>query len=153
MSASVLFTCLLSFQQLTVGPAPASVGEELVLRATIAKDGEPVAAGVPPVQTAAEGVAVTLALPDGSTRDVGTTDASGALRFRPEVAGQHAFVATIDGVRCLASLAVAPARNRWLLGIVCVPLGVALLWLQVRRLAAGRAASARVADAQAAGGD
>jgi hypothetical protein len=135
---------LLSFQQLTVGPVPSCVGQEVVVRATAL--GEPAVkpgAAVDPVQFAAAGVMVSLELPDGTSREIGVTDASGLLKFHPEVPGQHAFSADISGVRCVASLPIAPARDRWLLAIVCVPLGLAVLWLQIRRLLASRRRVAR----------
>ena len=139
MSSVVVLTCLLSLQQLTVGPVPSSVGQELVVRAT--ELGEPVAnpgSAADVVREAVAGVMVSLELPDGSLREIGLTDAAGLLKFRPEVPGQHAFSADLSGVRCVASLPIAPARNRWLLGFVCVPLGLAVMWLQMRRLLAGR---------------
>jgi hypothetical protein len=139
VSTVVVLTCLLSLQQLTVGPAPSSVGQELVVRATVL--GEPAVkpgSAAEAVPEAAAGVVVSLELPDGTSRELGVTDASGLLKFHPEVPGQHAFSADLSGVRCVASLPIAPARNRWLLAIVCVPLGLAVMWLQIRRLLAGR---------------
>lgn len=100
-------------------------------------------AAVDPVQFAVAGVMVSLELPDGTSREIGVTDASGLVKFHPEVPGQHAFSADISGVRCVASLPIAPARDRWLLAIVCVPLGLAVLWLQIRRLLASRRRVAR----------
>lgn len=93
------------------------------------------------VQSAAAGIAVSLELPDGTSRNIGVTDAAGMLKFQPKVPGQYAFSASISGVRCVASMPVAPERSRWLLAIVCVPLGLALLWLQIRRLLASRRAA------------
>ena len=116
----------------------------MVVRATAL--GEPAVkpgAAVDPVQFAAAGVMVSLELPDGTSREIGVTDASGLLKFHPEVPGQHAFSADLSGVRCVASLPIAPARDRWLLAIVCVPLGLAVLWLQIRRLLASRRRVAR----------
>ena len=141
MSASVVLTCLFAVQQLTVGPVPSAVGHQVVLRATALADlaVEP-GASADPVQSAAAGTAISLELPDGSSRQIGATDAAGVLRYELEVPGQHAFSANISGVRCVASMPVAPARNRWLLAIVCIPLGLAMLWLQLRRLLAGRKA-------------
>jgi hypothetical protein len=121
----------------------ATVLNEPVLRAAVLGEPAPAESAVTPdaseepAQRAAAGIAVSLELPDGSSRELGVTDAFGVLKFQPEVPGQHAFSASISGVRCVASLPIAPARNRWLLAIVCVPLGLALLWLQIRRLRAG----------------
>lgn len=87
---------------------------------------------------AAAGVEVAIELPDGTVRPVGVTDADGMLRFTATSVGLHAFSASIGGVRCVTTIPVAPARNRWLLAIVCVPLGLAVSWLQLRRLLARR---------------
>jgi len=121
-------TCLFALQQLQVGPVPTQVGSEVVVSAT--DDAMPAAA-----------VAVEVELPDGSRRSVGATDEAGALRFTPEVAGQHVFVATIDGVRCVAPIAVGAARRRWLLALAGVPLGLALLFVHLRRLRSARVAA------------
>lgn len=87
------------------------------------------------------GLEVAVELPDGTTRQLGTTDATGAIRFVPDMPGPHVYSATIDGVRCIASVAFGPARRTWWLAIVCVPLGLALLWVHGRRLFARPASS------------
>ena len=139
MSASVVLTCLFAFQQLHVGPEPASVGQEMVVTATQLQQPKP-GPGIAalPVQVAAAGIEIALELPDRSVRALGNTGSDGLLRFPADVAGSLAVSATIDGVRCVPAFVVAPARSRWLLGIVSIPLGLALLWLQVRRLIASR---------------
>ena len=66
------------------------------------------------------------------------TGADGGLRFTPEAVGLHAFAASIDGTRCVVPVAVGPERRRWLLGLACVPLGVALLVALLRRASTRR---------------
>lgn len=114
-------TCLFALQQLQVGPMPTQVGKEVFVTATDAA--MPAAA-----------VVVEVELPDGSRRPAGATAEDGRLRFTPQVAGQHVFVATIGGVRCVAPIAVGAERNRWLLGLASVPLGLALLFVHLRRV-------------------
>lgn len=109
-------------QQLAVDPVPALVGQEVAVRATTLEE-KPVG-----------GLAVAVELPDGTTRELGKTDAAGEVAFTADVAGPHVLSATIDGVRCVASVAFGPARKTWWLAIVCVPLGLALLWVHGRRL-------------------
>ncbi|MCK5944946.1 MAG: hypothetical protein KAI24_23365, partial [Planctomycetes bacterium] len=109
MSSALAVTCLFALQQLQVAPVTTQVGRAVVVTATRAA--EPVG-----------GVAIEAKLPDGSRRPVGTTRDDGTLRFTPEVAGTHAFAATIDGVRCATPLQVAEHRRRWLLGLASVPL-------------------------------
>ena len=138
MTSYVLLTCLFSLQQLHVDPVSSVVGAEVAVRASQPK---PLglqndAIGLP--QVAAPGVEVEIELPDGMTRVLGVTDSDGLLRFTPTSVGLHAFSASIHGVRCVTTIPIAPARNRWLLGIVCVPLGLAVLWLQLRRVLARR---------------
>lgn len=118
-------TCLLAMQQLQVGPVPTHVGSELVVTASI--DSAPRA-----------GVLVAVQTPDGDERRAGVTDAAGTLRFVPAEPGLHAFVASLDGVRCVAPISVGPPRRRWLLALASVPLGVALLVVLIRRAAQRR---------------
>ncbi len=113
-------TCALALQQLQAAPLPAQVGAEVVVAARGA-------AG--PV----EGLRVEVELPSGVRQPAGITGADGALRFTPDAVGLHAFAASIDGVRCVLPVAVAPQRRRWLLGLACAPLGVALLVVLLRR--------------------
>lgn len=85
-------------------------------------------------------------MPDGTRRELGATDADGAVAFTAVMAGPHVFSATINGARCVASVAFGAARKPWLLAIVCVPLGLALLWVYVRRMLAGTAVGNAAAD-------
>ena len=113
-------TCLFALQQLHVAPSPASVGAELQVRATTAS-GEPA------------DVAVELELPDGRRRPLGATGSAGRLTCVLEQPGPHAFRASVDGVRCVVSVVAAPARRRWALALASVPLGLALLFVHLRR--------------------
>jgi hypothetical protein len=125
MSLAVVLAGALALQQLEVAPFPATVGEPVVVHA---KRGDaPIA-----------GLAVRATLPDGSEVACGETAANGECRFVPEHAGQHVFIASIDGVRTLAPLAVRAARARWPLAIGAVPLGLALLWWNLRALSRAR---------------
>ena len=117
-------------QQLAVDPVPALVGQEVSVRATTVED-KPVG-----------GLVVAVEMPDGTSRELGKTDANGKLAFTAAVPGPHVMSASIDGVRCVASVAFGPARKTWWLAIVCVPLGLALLWVHGRRLFTRSAQSA-----------
>ncbi len=120
VTAAVTLACLLLAQDLTVAPARTEVGAEVVVTV---RRGDAPAASVP----------VVVEFPDGSRRELGETDAGGRLGFEPDRDGMHALRATVDGVRCVTPLAVAPARRRWLLAFGSVPLGLVLLWLHLRR--------------------
>lgn len=140
VSFTATVTCLFVLQQLQVAPLPARVGDELTVRAT---------RGVEPVA----GVVVEVELPDGSRNVLGETGAGGGLVFRPSLSGDHAFFAEVDGVRCIAPVGVGPEwRGVWL-ALGSVPLGLALLWVQLRAWRARREeppsearAEARVTD-------
>lgn len=113
----VLFCAL---QQLAVEPYPATVGDPVVVRA-IAPAGPMAGLGVAVVQ------------PDGTRRELGTTDGAGVARFVPEVAGEHQFVAERGGTTLLAPLPVLPPRRRTPYILVCAPLGLVLLFSIWRR--------------------
>ena len=146
VTSYVLLTCLFSLQQLHVDPVSSVVGAEIAVQASQPKSLGAEAGAVGSVQVAAAGVAVAMESPDGMNRPVGVTDVDGVLRFTPSSVGLHAFSASIRGVRCVTTISVAPARNRWLLAIVCVPLGLAVLWLQLRRVRAGRPKAVAATD-------
>ena len=87
-------------------------------------------------------VEVTVTLPGGEVRALGQTDRNGALSFTAELAGLHETAAEVAGVRCVAPITFGPSRQRrWLL-FGSAPLGLALLWLQWRRLRGRRTAAA-----------
>ena len=126
MSLGLTIVCGLAVQQLAVAPFPATVGEPVVV--TVRRDGAPLV-----------GIEFAVDLPAGISRACGATGADGNLRFLPEVAGDHLFVATIGGVRQLLPLAVRPRVDKWPLAIASVPLGLALLWWHLSRVRGRRA--------------
>jgi hypothetical protein len=128
---------LLGLQLLAVEPSPAEVGQPVAVQATAAS-------------RAVAGLVVEALLPDGRRRELGRTDGDGVLRFAPEQAGEHRFVARIDGVRVIAPLQVLPSRRRWLVALACVPLGVVLL-VRIWRLGRGAQAGAGAATGHGAG--
>ena len=76
---------------------------------------------------------IRIRFPDGRLEPIGTTDERGERRFVPTVAGRHAVSATHHGVTLLAPLyAEEPFRRIWY-AVICVPLGLALLWRNLRR--------------------
>ncbi len=114
----------LALQQFSVLPFPCEVGQTAVFSAE--QDGEPIAA-----------LQVVIERPDGSSWDVGATDANGKVAFVPTTAGQHMCVARRGRVRWVAPLQVVRAPMRWLYAAVCTPLGLTLLWLSLRRRRVG----------------
>ncbi|MCB9879844.1 MAG: hypothetical protein H6835_19810 [Planctomycetes bacterium] len=116
--------CWFALQQLAAVPESPVAGEPVLVSARLA-DGP------------ASGVSVQVVLPDGVRRPIGETDSDGALRFVPETAGQHTFVADVGGVRCLTPVFAQQRAGRWLLAVGSVPLGLALLWIQLRRIRRG----------------
>lgn len=110
----------LALQQFSVLPFPCEVGQTATFSAE--QDGKPVV-----------GLQVVVERPDGTTWDVGTTDAAGKVAFVPTAAGQHICVARRDRARWVAPLQVVHAPLRWLYAAVCTPLGLALLWTSLRR--------------------
>ena len=123
MTSVLAASCLFVLQHLHASPAPARVGDEVVV---VARD----AAGDPAATP------VEVLLPGGALRSIGGTDGDGVLRFVPEEAGLYAFSTSLGGVRCVAPVTVAAARPRWLLALATAPLGLALLYRHLRRLRA-----------------
>jgi hypothetical protein len=110
----------LLLQQLQVAPFPAEAGQAVVVRASDAAGPRP-------------GLAVDVELPDGTRRQVGSTDGHGEIGFVPEVPGPYCYRAELDGVRLVAPHMVVALRRRWLLALACVPLGLVLLWRTLTR--------------------
>lgn len=106
--------------QLRVETRAPAVGDEVVLR--IVHDDRP-----------AQGIAVEVELPDGSRQSVAATDGAGLVRFVPDRPGRHVFTAIVGGTRTLAPFFVAARRRQWPLALATVPLGLALLWWNLRR--------------------
>jgi hypothetical protein len=115
----VLLLSGLLIQDLAVQPFPAVVGEPVVV--TMRRDGAPLA-----------GVELVVETPDAAAVSGLRTDAAGQAQFIAERPGHHVVVAVVDGVRQVAPLPVVPARARWPLALAAVPLGLALLWRNLR---------------------
>jgi len=111
----VTFVCAAALQQLHLEPYPGEVGEPVTV--TASRDGSALA-----------GLAVTVELPDGSSRAIGLTDAEGCGQFVPEAVGSYVYSAVVGGVRTLAPHRVVAPRRRWWLALGTMPLGLALLW-------------------------
>jgi hypothetical protein len=84
-------------------------------------------------ESAIRGIPVEAMQPDGSTQRIGTTEDGGHLRFQPTAIGEWVFAIQDGKARVVAPMRVLPARNRWIYGIVCVPLGLVLLVAIARR--------------------
>ena len=75
--------------------------------------------------------------PSGSQVQLGETDANGEVVFVPDQVGDWELRADLTGgkLRLIRLLSVVPAPRRWLYALICVPIGLLLLWtnLRVRR--------------------
>ena len=84
------------------------------------------------------GVPVVVVPPHAPPVELGATDATGIVTFQPAAEGRYEFRATLpDDVRLIALYDVRAVRSRWRLAMVCVPAGLVLLWLNVRRRGGG----------------
>ena len=122
MLGVVALLCL--FQRLDPEPYVCHPGQAVTLRA-VAADNRP-----------CPGVLVRVVNPGGTERGLGTTDASGLARFTPAGVGVHELRGQFPGGGPLVLVTyhvVAPPR-RWLYAVVLTPLGLVLLWWNVRRL-------------------
>jgi len=126
VSLGATIVWVMAAQQLTVVPYPGTTGQPVVV--SVQRDDTPVA-----------GVEFEVASPGGATRSCGATGSDGRLRFVPEVAGEHVFVCSIDGVRHVMPLAVRGHVDKWPLAVASVPLGLALLWWNLSRARGRRA--------------
>ncbi|MBM4060498.1 MAG: hypothetical protein FJ265_05300 [Planctomycetes bacterium] len=125
MSLCVTVLCVSLAQQLSVTPFPAEVGEVVTVRAERVASAD--LARVPIVD-----LAVTVELPDGSRRELGATGGTGEVQHVPQQPGNYVYSAVVGEVRVAAPHRVVRAR-RWLPALACVPLGLALLWYNLRR--------------------
>lgn len=112
---------VLSFalQQLSVSPYPSASGEPVV--ATLRQNGAPMA-----------GVALSLELAGGNAVALTATDAAGEVRFAAPEPGEHFVTAQHGELRIVAPLRVVAVPSRWLPAAACVPLGLLLLWQNLR---------------------
>lgn len=126
------YLCCLVLQQLAVAPFPAEVGQSVTVSA---ERPERLAAGGldQPARQPIAALRITVEQPDGSRVEVGSTDAAGVAHFVPRQVGTHVYSAEVGGVRIVAPHRVVASRPRWLLALVCVPLGLALSWQHLRR--------------------
>jgi len=147
----VTFVCWMAAQQLSATPFPAEVGESVTVRVVRnVRDASPdqVPLSRDPMDRGAvrpashevplAGQRVEVELPDGQQQFVGVTDADGVVQFVPEQVGAYVWKTAVDGVSLLAPHRVIPARPRWLVASVCVPLGLLLLWRNLRRFSSVR---------------
>lgn len=118
---------LLLFQHLEPSPYPAEAGTEVALRVRDA-EGKPLAGVVVQWSHGTE----QGALP--------ATDATGTARWVPPGTGDYLYRATLaqpaapDGtLRLVAPHSVVEPRRRAWLALAFVPLGLALLWANLRR--------------------
>jgi hypothetical protein len=116
---AVTLGCWLAVQQLGTAPFPAEVGSTVTI--TAQRAGQPL-----------EGEGIVVRAPDGRQVNCGTTDRAGVVTFVPDAPGQYVYEMTVGGVRVLAPHRVVPERRTWLAAFVCVPLGLALLWRNLR---------------------
>jgi len=125
VAVALVFACVAASpraQHVDLSPAFAEVGSDIT--ATVWQG---------PQQPLA-GVVVVVLPPQGDAVEVGPTDAAGRARFRPVVPGIHEFRVSPDGRDevWITPYQVRPHRLRWLYALVCLPLGLALLWANVR---------------------
>lgn len=132
MALAVTFLCCLALQQLAAAPFPAEVGQPVTVRAERLE--RPAGGGSDDgVLRPIASLSITVEMPDGTRAVLGPTDAAGIVHFVPSQAGTHVYSAEVGGVRLVAPHRVVAARARWLPALVCVPLGLALLWQNLRR--------------------
>lgn len=115
------FLLVLLVQRLEPVPFAAAVEQPVIVRARDADD-RPLPA-----------LPIEVDLPDGRRQELGVTDAAGELQFTPERVGAYCYRAMVDGVQLLAPAQALPPRRRWWYALACVPLGLALLWRNLRR--------------------
>lgn len=113
-----MFSVLL--QQLTVAPYPSEAGAPVVVQLRSAAG--PIA-----------GQPLRLELASGEVTDLGATDAGGQLHTVAPAAGLHRITGSLGEVRIVVPWQVVPVPPRWLYAVVCVPLGLGLLWRNLRR--------------------
>lgn len=97
-------------------------GERVVVRA-IDREGKPQA-----------GIAIEVRTPTGESRPVGSTDDAGAVGFTPETAGRFEFRGTFpSGVSVIAVYHVVEEPRRWLWAVVLAPIGLLLVYSNLKK--------------------
>ena len=76
---------------------------------------------------------------EGQDDELGKTDQQGVVRFSPPAPGRYEFRAWLPEreLTIVAPYEVLPQRRRWIWALVCIPAGLVLLWLNLRRGARG----------------
>jgi hypothetical protein len=123
--ALVSLFCAFGLQQLSVQPFPAETGQPVRILATRAG-----AAAAEPQPL--PGLPLEVEWPDGTRHSAGVTGADGAATFTPEHPGAFVYRTQVDGVALVAPHRVVAKRRPWLLALACAPLGLVLLWRQLR---------------------
>lgn len=125
---SAALALLLLFQHLEPSPYPAGAGAEVTVRV---RDGEGKPVG---------GVVVQWSRDGGAPGQLPATDAEGTVRWIPPGTGSYLYRASLpqpaapDGtLRLVAPHEVVALRPRLWLVLAFVPLGLALLWANLRR--------------------
>lgn len=125
---SAALALLLLFQHLEPSPYPAEAGAEVAVRVRDA-EGKPVT-----------GVVVEWSRDGGEAGQLAATDAEGTVRWTPPGTGSYLYRASLpqpaapDGtLKLVAPHAVVAPRPRFWLALAFVPLGLALLWANLRR--------------------
>jgi len=110
-------------QRIEPSPAIGEMGSETVVT-VITDRGTPL-----------PGVVVRARPSGGKDVELGSTDQQGAVRFRPPAPGRYEFRAWLPQreVMLLALYEVLPQRRTWVWALICVPAGLVLLWLNLRR--------------------
>lgn len=115
-------TLLLSWQRLDTVDRVSYVDDEVVVRAIDTK-GDPVA-----------GLEVWARTPSNARANMGATSALGEVSFLPEESGRYEFSAQFPrGPVVIAVYNVVERPTRWLYALFLTPLGVLLVWSNLRR--------------------
>ncbi|MCA8944360.1 MAG: hypothetical protein KDB80_17480 [Planctomycetes bacterium] len=102
-------------------PSHTEAGSNVVVEARDA-DGSPLV-----------GLPIEVRWPDGRVESIGATDASGNREFVPTEVGAYRVGAQLEGVELRAPLyANRPFARLWY-ALLCVPIGLGLLWRLVKR--------------------
>jgi hypothetical protein len=81
------------------------------------------------------GIVVHARPAGGEDVELASTDQQGAVRFSPPAPGRYEFRAWLPEreLMIIAPYEVLPQRNRWIWALLCIPTGLVLLWLNLRR--------------------
>ncbi len=118
MALALSFVC----QHLELAPQVVELGQEVEVRAVDSQGG--------PIP----GLPVDVVLPDGDLPALGVTGSSGVVQLETHQEGLHELRAEMpDGGPLLVTpFRVVSRPRRWLFALVCVPLGLVLLWRNLK---------------------